>query len=246
MSGTSKCPESGPNLHEFFSLHGLREDSLLIEKVGCSLRQLKRGETLFYPGDRFTNLYGIHSGFFKSFLLDHEGREQVSGFFMMGDILGLDGTSVGHHSAGAVALEASEVCMIPFAAIEEAARTNPALQRHLHSIFAREIVRNYFSMMVLGSMSAIERLATFLVNLSKRYERAGYSPSDFNLRMTRQEIGSYLGLTIETVSRLFSSLAHDGLLEVNQKHVRIADIPGLERLLNSHSLHGHYWPKDVP
>ncbi len=233
------------NLHEFFTLAGLRDDSPLIESAGCSTRQLKRGETLFYPGDRFTNIYGIHSGFFKTFLLDHDGREQVSGFFMSGDILGLDGTSAGHHAAGAVALEAAEICTIPFAAIEELARRNPELQRHLHGIFAREIVRNYFAMMVLGSMSAMERLATFLVNLSKRYERAGYSPSEFNLRMTRQEIGSYLGLTIETVSRLFSSLAHDGLLEVDQKRVRIADIPGLERLLNAHGAPRPRWHREA-
>jgi CRP/FNR family transcriptional regulator len=120
---------------------------------------------------------------------------------------------------------------MPFSLIESMSREVPALQRHLHSVLAREIVRDHGVMMLLGSMRAEERLATFLINLSRRFVRRGYSSSDFHLRMTREELGSYLGLKLETVSRLFSTFQKDGLIEVNQKHVRILDIAGLERLL---------------
>jgi CRP/FNR family transcriptional regulator len=114
--------------------------------------------------------------------------------------------------------------------IEEMSRELPALQRHLHNVLAREIVRDHGVMMLLGSMRAEERLATFLLNLSRRFVRRGYSSSDFHLRMTREELGSYLGLKLETVSRLFSQFQKEGLIEVNQKHVRILDIAGLERV----------------
>jgi len=104
------------------------------------------------------------------------------------------------------------------------------LQRHLHSVLAREIVRDHGVMMLLGSMRAEERLAVFLLNLSQRFKARGYSPSEFHLRMTREEIGSYLGLKLETVSRAFSKFQEAGLIEVQQKHIRIADIPGLHKI----------------
>jgi CRP/FNR family transcriptional regulator, anaerobic regulatory protein len=175
-------------------------------------------------------VYAIRSGFFKSSLLDREGREQVTGFFMGGELLGMDGIGGNYHGT-AIALEDSEVCVLPYALIEEMSRDIPALQRQLHAVLAREIVRDHGVMMLLGSMRAEERLATFLLNLSRRFVRRGYSSSDFHLRMTREEIGSYLGLKLETVSRLFSSFQKDGLIDVQQKHVRIRDSEGLERLL---------------
>ena len=134
-------------------------------------------------------------------------------------------------AATAVALEDSEVCVMPYSLVESMAHDYPQLQRHLHSVLSREIVRDHGVMMLLGSMRAEERLATFLLNLSRRFTRRGYSRSDFQLRMTREELGSYLGLKLETVSRLFSQFPKDGLIEVNQKHVRILDIDGLERVL---------------
>jgi CRP/FNR family transcriptional regulator len=125
--------------------------------------------------------------------------------------------------------------VLPYALIEEMSREIPALQRHLHAILAREIVRDHGVMMLLGSMRAEERLATFLLNLSRRFLRRGYSASDFHLRMTREELGSYLGLKLETVSRLFSRFQEEGLIDVQQKHVRIVDIAGLERILGARS-----------
>ena len=207
------------------------QDVARMQKVVYLRRRVKRGETLFSSGDDFRAVYAVRSGFFKGSLVDGEGREQVTGFSMGGELLGLDGLGSGRHNGAATALEDSEVCVMPYALIEEMSREVPQLQRQLHSVLAREIVRDHGVMMLLGSMRAEQRLAAFLTNLSKRFVRRGYSASDFHLRMTREDIGSYLGLKLETVSRLFSQFQKDGLIEVEQKHVRILDISGVERVL---------------
>jgi CRP/FNR family transcriptional regulator, anaerobic regulatory protein len=207
------------------------EDLARAESVVYARRRVKRGDSLFNAGADFSAIYAIRSGFFKTSLVDTEGREQVTGFCMGGELMGLEGLGSGKYHGTAVALEDSEVCVLPYALVEEVAREIPALQRQLHAVLAREIVRDHGVMMLLGSMRAEERLATFLINLSKRFVRRGFSASDFHLRMTREEIGSYLGLKLETVSRLFSAFQKEGLIDVQQKHVRIVDIGGLERVL---------------
>jgi len=209
------------------------EDLERVENIVYARRRIKRGEVLFGAGDEFKAVYAIRSGFFKTSLVDGEGREQVTGFFMGGELIGMDGIGSGRYNGSAIALEDSEVCVMPYSLIEEMALEVPSLQRHLHSVLAREIVRDHGVMMLLGSMRAEERLAAFLTNLSKRFLRRGYSASDFHLRMTREEIGSYLGLKLETVSRLFSQFQKDGVIDVQQKHVRILDIAGLEKILAS-------------
>jgi CRP/FNR family transcriptional regulator len=209
------------------------EDLEQVQGIVRARRRLKRGERLISAGDEFTSIYAIRAGFFKTSVVDGEGREQVTGFFMVGELLGMEGIGSGHHASTAVALEDSEVCVMPYSVVEAMARDYPVLQRHLHAVLSREIVRDHGVMMLLGSMRAEERLAAFLTNLSKRFVRRGYSPSEFHLRMTREEIGSYLGLKLETVSRLFSQFQKDGLIAVEQKHVRIIDIAGLERILST-------------
>ena len=208
-------------------------DMARIEQVVFARRRLKRGDSLFKAGDPFTALYAIRSGFLKTTVLNADGREQVTGFQMGGELLGLDGIGSGRYNGNAVALEDSEVCVLPFALIEELGREIPAIQRNLHSVLSREIVRDHGVMMLLGSMSAEERLGAFLLGLSRRFTARGYSASDFHLRMTREEIGSFLGLKLETVSRLFSRFQSDGLIEVQQKHIRIVNIQGLENLVHS-------------
>lgn len=202
-----------------------------VERIVYARRRIKRGERLFDAGDRFRSVYAIRSGFFKTALVDGEGREQVTGFFMGGELLGMDGLASGRYQDGAIALEDSDVCVMPYSLIEEVARDVPSLQRSMHAVMSREIVRGHGIMMLLGSMSAEERLAAFLINLSKRYLRRGYSGSRFLLRMTREDIGSYLGLKLETVSRLFSTFQRQGVLDVQQKQVSIVDLKGLERVL---------------
>jgi CRP/FNR family transcriptional regulator len=133
--------------------------------------------------------------------------------------------------ATAVALEDSEVCTIPFSHLEGLSREIQTLQHHFHKVMSREIVRDHGVMMLLGTMRAEERLAAFLLNLSQRFTARGYSPAEFYLRMTREEIGSYLGLKLETVSRAFSRFQEEGLIAVQQKHVRILNTPGLKRLM---------------
>jgi CRP/FNR family transcriptional regulator len=207
------------------------EDLARVENVVYARRRIKRGDALFNAGADFNAIYAIRSGFFKTSLVDAEGREQVTGFSMGGELMGLEGLGAGKYHGTAIALEDSEVCILPYALVEQMAQEIPALQRQLHAVLAREIVRDHGVMMLLGSMRAEERLATFLLNLSKRFVRRGFSASDFQLRMTREEIGSYLGLKLETVSRLFSAFQKEGHIDVQQKHVRIVNIAGLEAVL---------------
>ena len=223
---------SGCNLREMCLPKDLDAEAMRrVEQVVYARRRVKRGDALFHAGDDFGAVYAIRSGFLKTTVLNDDGREQVTGFHMPGELLGLDGIGTGHYNGNAVALEDAELCVLPFSLVEELGREIPVMQRHLHGVLSREIVRDHGVMMLLGSMRAEERLAAFLLNLSKRFTRRGYSPSDFHLRMTREEIGSYLGLKLETVSRLFSRFQDDRLIEVQQKHVRIINIEGLEAVL---------------
>jgi CRP/FNR family transcriptional regulator, anaerobic regulatory protein len=195
-------------------------------------RLLRRGEHLFDAGDEFKSLYAIRSGFFKTTLPDHRGRDQVTGFFMGGELLGMDALGGERYPNSAIALEDSHVCVMPHARLEAIAREVPSLQYRLHSALAGEIVRSHGVMMLLSSMRGEERLATFLLDLSARLLRRGYSGSRFALRMSRDEIGRYLGLTLETVSRLFSKFSQRELIEVRKKEVGILDRRGLEQMLN--------------
>ena len=225
-----KC--SGCNLRELCLPAGLDEEDLRrLDSVVYTRRRVKRGEALFDAGDEFQSIYSIRSGFFKTTTIDNEGREQVTGFNMPGELLGMDGIGSGAYHANAVALEDSEVCVLPFSLVESLGREVPALQRHLFSVLSREIVRDHGVMMLLGSMRAEERLATFLLGLSRRFSRRGYSPTEFHLRMTREEIGSYLGLSLETVSRLFSRFQAEQVIEVQQKHIKITDVARLRGVI---------------
>jgi len=186
-------------------------------------RSVKRGEHLFRVGEPFDSLYAARTGFFKTKLLLEDGREQVTGFHMAGELMGMDGIGTERHTCDSVALEDSEVCVIPFERLEGLSREVEALQHHFHKVMSREIVREHSVMMLLGSMRAEERLAAFLLNLSQRLSTRGYSPTEFILRMTREEIGSYLGLKLETVSRVFSKFQEEGFIAVQQKNIRILD-----------------------
>ncbi|MBP7444276.1 MAG: fumarate/nitrate reduction transcriptional regulator Fnr [Zoogloea sp.] len=224
------------NLRERCLPFGLdpREVNQLDELVG-SRRKIKRQQHLYRSGDPFEAIYAIRAGSFKTDVILEDGRDQVTGFQMTGEVLGLDGISGEQHSCNAIALEDSEVCVIPFSRLEELSRQVESLQHQFHKIMSREIVRDHGVMMLLGSMRAEERLAAFLLNMSQRFTARGFSPSEFHLRMTRDEIGSYLGLKLETVSRAFSRFQDEGLVAVQQKHIRILDTPGLKRILSHHA-----------
>jgi CRP/FNR family transcriptional regulator len=198
-----------------------------LESLASTKRAYRRGDYLYHSGSKFGSLYAIRTGFFKTQVLHEDGREQVTGFQMAGEIIGLDAISTDVHTCDAVALEDSEVCELPFNQLEELSRQLPSLQRHLHKIMSREIVRDQGIMLLLGSMRAEERLAAFLLNLSQRFAARGYSASSFRLRMTRQEIGSYLGLKLETVSRTLSYFQETRLIDVHNKSIELLDMSRL-------------------
>ena len=212
---------------------GLSEQELLrVDELVAVRRTVKRGASLFHNGEKFTSLYAIRTGFFKTTVNTEDGRDQVTGFQMAGEIVGLDGIVNELHTCDAIALEDAEVCVLPFDRIEEISREINSLQRHVHKIMSREIVREHGVMLLLGSMRAEERLAAFLLNLVQRLQARGFSKSELILRMTREEIGSYLGMKLETVSRTFSKFADDGLVEVKQRHIHICDADALKRIVN--------------
>jgi CRP/FNR family transcriptional regulator, anaerobic regulatory protein len=212
---------------------GLSNDELdRIDDLVTTRRKVKRGDVLFYSGEKFTNLFAIRTGFFKTCITSEDGRAQVTGFQMAGEIVGLDGIVNDTHTCDAVALEDAEVCVMPFDRIEEISREVNSLQRHVHKIMSREIVREHGVILLLGSMRAEERLAAFLLNLVQRLHARGFSQSELILRMSREEIGSYLGMKIETVSRTFSKFVEEGIVEVKQRHVRILNTNALRDIVN--------------
>lgn len=212
-----------------------RLDGLRFER-----RRVAAGRTLYRQGERFNFFYAVRSGTFKATLILADGREQVSGFYMAGEVMGLDGVAQLEHASNAVALEDSEVCAIAYASLNKPHADGEHLQHIVSRLMSREIVREHRLMLLLGSMSADERLASFLLNLSQRMKARGYSASEFNLRMTRAEIGSYLGLTLETVSRTFSLFQKQKLLQVDKRYVRLHDLEALERAFaGTSSLHFH-------
>jgi CRP/FNR family transcriptional regulator len=208
-----------------------RAEMHVADRLVFNRPRVRRGESLFRTGDRFTCLYAVRNGFFKSTAVLDNGRDQVTGFTMTGEVMGMDGIGPERHTCNTIALEDSEVCAIPFARLQEVAHEVPSLQRQFHKMMSREIVREHGVMLLLGSMNADERVAMLLLNMSQRFAARGYSPSEFNLRMTREEIGSYLGLKLETVSRTFSKLQDEGLISVQLKLIRILDSTGLGRVM---------------
>ena len=194
-----------------------------IDKMITVRRKLKRNEALFRTGDDFTGLYAIRSGFFKTSTALEFGREQVMGFQMPDDILGLDGILNDHYNCNAIALQDAEVCSLPLDRIAEPSSSAIPLQHHVHKIMSREIVQAQEVMLMLGSMRSEERLAAFLLNIVERLHAHGFSRTEVILQMTREDIGSYLGMKLETVSQIFARMIEQDLLEVNQRHIHILD-----------------------
>ena len=225
---------SSCNLREICLPVGLNrhEMEFIDKRMVSARRRIARGATLFQVGDRFDALYAVWTGFFKTTVGARDGRDQVTGFQMGGELLGMDGIANRRHEVDAVALEDSQLCVIPFDMLDQLAKEVDALRNQLHRIMSREIVRNQGQLLLLGSMHAEERLAAFLLNLTNRLQARGFSPTALVLRMTREEIGSYLGLTLETVSRTFSKFQNDGLLFVRARQLRITDPVGLQAIVD--------------
>lgn len=198
-----------------------------------SRRRVRRGDALFREGDPCRDFLAVRSGMFKTVITAPDGHEQVTGFQLAGDVLGLDGLAQDRHASGAIALEDAEVVVLPY---HGAGRRDPAqLGRLLPRLIGRELVRKQKLNLLLACMNAEQRLASFLLNLSRRLQVRGYSPAEFHLRMSRADIGSYLGLQLETVSRAFSSLQRRGLVTVHTRHVVLRDRAGLLRMFDDPS-----------
>ena len=210
---------------------GLSPDELpKLEALICSARPVRRGEALYRSGDPFGNLFAVRSGSLKTTLTYRDGREQVTGLRLAGEALGFDGISGDRHAGGATALEDSTVCIIPYVKLKRLCRDVGSMQERLHKLMGEQIVRETAQMMVLGSLSADERVATFLLDVSERNAKRGYSSAEFNLRMTREDMGSYLGTTLETVSRTLSRFQKRGLIDTQGKFIRIVDLEGLRHV----------------
>jgi CRP/FNR family transcriptional regulator, anaerobic regulatory protein len=201
-----------------------------LDTVVLTTRNVRRGEALFRAHDTFQSLYAVRTGSFKTVVMHRDGREQVTGFQIPGEPLGLDGVCSGMHNCEAIALEDSTVCIIPFNQFESLCRESRRMQRHLYQLMSGEIVRESSLMMLLGTMTAEQRLASFLLDLATRFRTRGYSGAQFNLKMSREEIGCFLGMKLETVSRMFSRFHREALVETRGKRVRIIDSQALARV----------------
>lgn len=223
----------GCSIRELCLPAGLNDQEvLLLDQHMAHRNPVRKGESLYRTGDSFKSLYAFRSGFFKTNILHEDGRSQVTGFQMSGEILGLDAISTDIHICDAVALEDSMVCEIAFERFEELGQLMSNLQHRFNKTLSREIVREQGIMLLLGSMRADERLAAFLANLAKRSTIRHQSGSELVLRMTREDIGSYLGLKLETVSRILSRFHDQNLLEVKGRNIRIIDADGLNALIS--------------
>lgn len=199
-----------------------------MNRVVQGWRLVRQGERLYRSGDAFHCLYVIRTGSFKTVVLPLRGKEYISGFYMAGDSIGLDGIYQDAYRCDAVALEDSAVCLMPFPMLAALCRETESLQRGLHKLFSAEILRASQQMFLLGSLSAEQRVTAFLLGISERYRERGYSATSFVLRMTREDIGSFLGLTLETVSRALSRFQQERLISVHGRSIQLLDLGGLE------------------
>jgi CRP/FNR family transcriptional regulator len=196
--------------------------------------RVRRRASLYRQGEPFSALYAIRLGTFKTVVVSEDGHEQITGYHTPAEIIGVDGICDNRYACEAIALEDSEVCVLPFHRLDALAQEVPALRATLYRLMSRKLCRHQSMMMLLGSRCAEERLVLFLLSLAERYHSLGYSASEFVLRMTREEIASYLGLQLETVSRLFSHLQEQGLLQVQGRAIKLLDSPALKQRVGLH------------
>ena len=236
-------------VHELIQLlHIEFTEEALLSGTAFTLRRVHESESLVLAGDVFHSLYVVRSGCFKSVYTDISGREQVLGFPMSGDLMGAEGIDCDHYSSTAVSLGTSEVVTIPFAGLVRMAEACPKLQAMLHCVLSRQLLRVQNIVGILRTLGAEGRVAAFLLSLSARLGGLGYSPWSFNLPMTRQDIGGYLGLTVQTVRCALSALHRLGIIQVRSRHIDIVYAGGLRRVIfpNKRSAAGAAIQPDSP
>lgn len=218
-------------MHQLCLPLGLGNDDMdQLDSIIKRAKPYQKGEYLFQLGDGFDAIYAVRSGSVKTYTQDDNGDEQITGFYLAGEIMGLDAVHEGNHPCSAIALETTSVCKIPFNNLENLSSQLPSLQHQLLRIMSKEITEDQALLILLGQKSAEERVAAYLVNMSDRMEARGFSAHEFNLSMSRKDIGNYLGLTIETISRTFSHLQQKNMINSQRKHIEILDTENLRKM----------------
>ncbi len=206
----------------------LEADQALLESVVRRKAAYKRGQLLFRSGDRFDFVYAIRSGSVKTSVQTPDGRVQITGFHIAGELLGLSALDSGRYSCEARALETTSVCKVEVERIEELAKEIPSIQYQMLKIMSGHIRRDEDLILLLGKRSAEERLAEYLLGLSRRFASRNYSPTQFRLSMSRGDIGNHLGIAEETVCRILTRFQNAGIIATNRRQVRLIDLPQLQ------------------
>ena len=210
---------------------GLDGDELnRLDEIVKRPRPLQRAQRLYRPGEEFKSLYVVRSGSIKTYSSTNSGEQQIIGFHLPGELVGLDGVSSDLHTCSAESLEVTSVCELPFSKLESLSGQIRGLQRQLHRLMSKEILADQQLLLQLGKMSAEQRVAAFLVSISSRLHQRGFSATEFYLSMTRTDIGNYLGMAVETVSRQFTHFQEKNYLSATRRHVEINNLPALKEL----------------
>lgn len=200
--------------------------------VQVTQRKLTAGQYLYRAGQPFNALFLVNAGFIKNCLTSDDGREQVTGFRMRGDLMGAESIGMTTHTCDAMALDSSCVWELPYPAVLTACARMPELQAQITKALAAEIRSDRSWMLALGTLTAEQRVAAFLLDVAARHERLGFSARHFVLRMTRADIGSFLALKHETVTRALTRLAGQGAIAVQWREIRILDAEALRQTIN--------------
>lgn len=207
------------------------EDVNRLDQIIERKRPLKKGELLFHQGEEFDSVFAVRTGTLKTYNITNSGEEQITGFYCPSELVGLSGIDNNRYPASAKALETTTVCEIPFSHLEQLSTQIPSLKHQLFRLMSRKICDDQQMMVLLGKKNADEKVASFLLNLSHRFKKRGYSATAFRLSMSRGEIGNYLGLAVETVSRVMTRFQKNGLIDVDGKEISIVDLPEMEKLV---------------
>lgn len=220
------------NLRELCFPHGMSEEELTnMEAVVDQPKPLHKNDFLYRDGDSTRAIYAVRSGCVKTMTESANGDEQIVGFHLPGELLGLDGFADGVHTCNALALETSSVCELPLDQLENICCELPSLQKQMRRIMGKEVSNDHKLLLLLGKMTAEERLASFLLSLSARMEERHWKENEFNLSMPRQDIANYLGMAVETVSRLFATFQNEKIIDVDRRHITILDMQRLRSIV---------------
>jgi CRP/FNR family transcriptional regulator len=212
--------------------NGLGADELdELDRIIKRRAPLRRHDRLFGVGEKCRFLYAVRSGAVKSWVTSANGDERIIGFHLPGELVGVDALDDGCHSCTAAALETTSVCRVPFDALNALATTYPAINTQAQRLFGEALAQANALLVLLGRKSAVERMASFLLNLSERLKRRGFSTREFSLTMTRHDVGNYLGLALGTVCRLLAELQEDGVLSVRRRYIHIHDLDRLRAIV---------------